>query len=286
MFDPEKFGEEMGAVIREAVAPLLKRIADLESQASKAVDVPAEIARAVAAIPAPKDGKDAAPVDTDALVKAVLAQIPKPADGKDGEHGRDGKDGKDAAPVDAEAVIKSVLAQMPAPAPGKDGKDGLNGEKGADGLGLAGAMIDRDGALQITLTNGEVKSLGVVVGKNGADGSNGTDGKDGMSLEAFEIEYLEESHEICLKASANGRTKELRYPAGGIRPKGYWREGTRAKAGEAWVNDGSLWIAVKDCQSKPGLNDEGWIIAARKGKDGENGRSVKPIDTSPIKLKG
>lgn len=235
MFDPEKFGEAMGDAIRDAVAPLLKRVGELEA--------------ALASLPVPKDGKDGAP-GADGLAGAP---------GEPGQKGMDGKDGRNGEP-------------------GAPGADGRPGEKGADGLGLAGAMIDRDGALQITLTNGEVKSLGLVVGKNGSDG------KDGLCLDSFEMQYLPESHEVSIKASAAGRTKELRYPAGGIRPAGYWRDGTRAKAGEAWVNDGSLWIAVKDCQSKPALNDEGWIIAARKGRDGERGRDFKAADTSPIKL--
>lgn len=184
--------------------------------------------------------------------------------------------------VDERAIIDAVKAiNIPA---GRDGEKGDVGEKGADGkdgLGLAGAMIDRDGNLQITMTNGEVKNLGLVVGK---DGSNGTDGKDGLSLDSFDMEYLAESHEISIKAVCQGRMKEIRYSAGGIRPAGYWREGTKAKAGEAWVHDGSLWVAMKDCASKPATNDDGWIIAARKGRDGERGASGKPVDTSPIKL--
>jgi hypothetical protein len=251
MFDPEKFGEAMGAAIREAVAPLQKRIGDLEAQLAKAPDFSAEVERAaaaaVAALPAPTNGKDAEPVDTDAVVKAVLAQIRVPADGKDGENG----------------------------------KDGERGEKGADGLGLAGAMIDRDGALQITLTNGEVKSLGAVVGKDGRDGA------DGVSFDAFEMEYLAESHEISVKAAVGGRSKELRYPAGGIRPAGYWRDGTKAQAGEAWVHDGSLWIATKATSTKPESRSEEWIIAARKGRDGERGqKGADAVPVVPIKLQG
>ena len=254
MFDPEKFGEAMGAAIRDAVAPLLKRIGELEAQIAPPVNVADEVQRAVAAavgaLPPPKDGKDAPPVDTAAIVKSVLEQITLPANGKDGENGQDGKDGQD-------------------------------GQKGADGLGLAGAMIDRDGALQITLTNGEVKSLGLVVGKDGSNGS------DGVSFESFDLEYLPESHEVAVKAAVAGRTKELRYPAGGIRPAGYWREGTKAQAGEAWVHDGSLWIAIKSTPTKPATGVDDWIIAARKGRDGERG--VKGIDGSPpapIKLQG
>lgn len=187
------------------------------------------------------------------------------------------KDLEDMA-AQLQSEVQAFHTAEPAKLPGEKGE---RGEKGADGLGLAGAMIDRDGSLLITMTNGEVKSLGKVVGKDGQDGN---DGKDGLSLDSFDLEYLPESHEIALKAVCQGRTKELRYPAGGIRAKGYWREGTKAVAGDAWVNDGSLWIAVKDCQSKPGLNDEGWIIAARKGRDGERGATGKVVSDAPIKL--
>lgn len=155
---------------------------------------------------------------------------------------------------------------------------GEKGDPGKDGLGLAGAMIDRDGALLVTLTNGEVKSLGKVVGKDGSDG------KDGLSLEDFQLEYLPESHEINVKAVCNGRTKELRYPAGGIRPAGYWREGTKAVAGEAWVHGGSLWICMKGTDAKPATNADAWIIAARAGRDGERGAAGKLPNDAPIKL--
>lgn len=249
MFDPEKFGQAMGEAIRKAVAPLQEEIASL---------------------------------------KAQLAALPTPAVGKDGADGRDGKD------CDIE-VVKALVADAVKAIPvingkdGADGKDGQRGEKGepgkdgADGLGQAGAMIDRDGALQITMTNGEVKNLGVVVGK---DGSNGKDGVDGIGLDSFELEYIEETHEVCVKASCAGRTKELRYPAGGIRPAGYWRDGVKAKAGEAWVEDGSLWIAVKATTAKPSHTCGDWIIAARKGRDGETTiKHVKDGPPEPIKLK-
>ena len=164
---------------------------------------------------------------------------------------------------------------------GADGERGTQGEKGADGLGMAGAMIDRDGNLQITMTNGEVKNLGQVVGQNG---TNGKDGSDGVSFENFEMEYLQESHEISVKASVAGRVKEIRYDAGGLRPRGYWCEGGKAKANEAWTEGGALWIAVKDTTSKPGLKNDAWILAARAGRDGDRGRDAKFVDNAPIKL--
>jgi hypothetical protein len=144
-------------------------------------------------------------------------------------------------------------------------------------------MIDREGALQLTLANGEVKNLGIVVGKDGITPESAKDGKDGIGFDSFELEYIAESHEVLVKASAAGRVKEIRYPAGGIRPAGYWREGAKAKSGEAWVHDGSMYIALKDTSEIPTTRSECWIIGARRGKDGDNViRQVKPA--GPIAL--
>ncbi|CAA2107648.1 hypothetical protein [Variovorax paradoxus] len=246
MFDPEAFGAAMADLIEEAVAPLQKRISELEAQIAKPVDVSAQVERAVA---------------------LAVASLPPP---------RDGRDGLDATPVVVDDVVAEVLRQMPVPANGTDGRDGIDGAdgvNGADGLGLAGAMIDRTGALLITLTNGDVKNLGPVVGKDGVDG------KDGLSLDGFELEYVPETHEIALKATAAGRVKELRYPAGGIRPAGYWREGTKAKAGEAWVHDGSTFYAKTDTAAKPESKSDDWIIGARRGRDGET--TFKTVNAGP-----
>lgn len=319
MFDPEKFGEAMGAAIREAVAPLEKRIDELQSQLKVAPNfeemVQEEVKKRLAEIPEPKNGKDA---DMDAvrqMVSEAVAALPAPKDGKPGEHGKSltlddvrpllddaivrlRKDADDAIaePLQlAEKARNKLLEDLGALRQPEDGKSVtvddvaplIRGEiekavaaipAPKDGLGVAGAMIDRDGALQITLTNGEVKSLGLVVGK---------DGNDGLSLDGFELEYLPDSHEIQLKATAAGRVKELRYPAGGIRPAGYWREGTKALPGEAWVHDGSTWFAKTATASKPESRSEDWIIAARKGRDGDT--IVKTINAgppAPIKLQG
>jgi hypothetical protein len=322
MFDPEKFGEAMGAAIREAVGPLEKRIDELQSQIKAAPNFEAmvqeEVRKRLADIPEPKHGKDADMEVVRQMVSEAVAALPAPKDGKAGDPGksltlddvrpvldeaivqlRKDADAAIAEPVQlVERACDKVLEQLSTLKQPEDGKSvtvddvaplirseiekavsALPAPK--DGLGLAGAMIDRDGALQITFTNGEVKSLGVVVGKDGEDGS------DGISLDAFEMEYLPESHEIAIKAAVGTRVKELRYPAGGIRPGGYWREGTKAQSNEAWVHDGSLWIAKTATASKPESRSEDWIIAARKGRDGETVvKTINAAPPAPIKLQG
>ncbi len=261
MFDPELFGQAMGEEIRKAVAPLLAEISELKAQLAERPDFSAliaqEVAKAAAAIRVPSDGQDGLSVtieDLQPLLDAATKSIREEAAG----------------------AISAAIRALPVP---QDGKPGDKGDRGADGIGLAGALIDRDGALLVTLTDGTVKSLGPVVGKDGKDGA------DGISLDSFEMEYLEETHEVRIKAACGGRTKEVRYPAGGLRPAGYWREGTAAKACEAWVHDGSLWIATKDTTGKPQTKGDDWVIAARKGRDGESiVKTIQAGPPAPIKL--
>ena len=53
-------------------------------------------------------------------------------------------------------------------------------------------MIDRDDNLVLTMTNGTIKHLGLVVGRDGApgkDGECGKDGRDGLSIEDLSAEF-------------------------------------------------------------------------------------------------
>lgn len=285
MFDPELFGQAMAEEIRKAVAPLKEEIADLRKQLDEAKAqapdirqqlpdikgmVESAVSEAVRDIPAPKDGKsftleDAHPIidkaveliceDAEKSISEAVKAIPTPKDGVNGTS----VTLDDVRPL-IESEIEKAVKQMPAP---------------KDGIGMAGAMIDRDGSLIVTMSNGEAKNLGSVVGK------------DGLSLESFEMAYDADAHEVVLKAVSVGKSQEIRYPAGGIHGKGYWRDGNKAKSGDAWTHDGSLWVAKKDTDETPATKSGDWMLAARRGRDGESVvRRVKEGPVAPIKLGG
>ena len=291
--EPSEIAKIMAEAAAKAVAPLKAEIADLrrhlDEAKAQAPDVRQMVADAVAGIPAPKDGKDADETaivenvvraveahfdkwktdiqesievpelpDIKGMVKSAVSDavkaIPVPKDGDDGT----GVTVEDVRPL-IEAEIDKAVKQIPVP---------------KDGVGMAGAMIDRGGNLIVTMTNGETKELGRV------------EGKDGLSLESFEMAYDAEEHEVVLKAVAAGRTQEVRYPAGGIHGKGYWRDGNKAKAGEAWTSDGALWVAKKDTSTKPSTGNDAWFLAARAGRNGETVvKKVKDGPQPPIRLK-
>ncbi len=186
--------------------------------------------------------------------------------GRDGEDGADGRDGADGE-------------RGPQ---GEKGEPGSNGVDGKDGVGLADALIDRDGALVLTMTDGRAKTLGVVIGR---DGAAGADGRDGLSMVDVSRIYDAETHEVVERWTVAGEAKELRYPAGGIRPGGFWREGMKCYALQAITHDGALWIAKRDTAARPCLeNADDWQLAARKGRDGRDGKDGRP-PPGPVSLK-
>jgi len=199
-----------------------------------------------------RHGRDADPAAIDTAVRAAVAALPAP------------QDGKDAPPVTDEQLATHVAKHLAANPP----------KAGADGVGLAGAMIDRTGELVITTTKGEPIRLGAVVGK---------DGHDGLSFESASGEYIPERG-FVLTLAAGDRSTEFVLPY--MVHRGFHRDGLGMKAGQSVTHDGALWIAKRDNASRPCLeNADDWILAARKGRDGKDGKSFR-APAEPVKLGG
>ena len=154
----------------------------------------------------------------------------------------------------------------------------MAGEKGADGAGVADLLIDRDGALIATMTDGRMKSLGPVVGK---DGRNGENGRDGADFTNASLDW-EGDRTLVVRGTGGEIRKTLPIPL----DAGYWREGMAAEKGDIVTHDGSAWIALKATKSKPGHEaKEDWRLFARKGRDGERGpKGSDGTPPAPIKL--
>lgn len=218
MLDPAEFGKAMAAIVKEATAPLLRRIEELEARE--------------------------APTASD-VVRLVLAS----------------DEIKGLVNLEAEAYLSENPPER--------------GEKGQDGAGIADLLIDRDGHLVATMTDGRMKNLGPVVGKDGKPGENG---KDGADFSDVEIDYDGE-RTVTIKGRGGEIVKRIPLPL----DKGYWSEGQYEK-GDIVTHDGIAWIALQDTKATPTVaNKQDWRIFARKGRDGRDGRNG--IDkTGPVKL--
>ncbi len=228
----------------------------------------------------------------DALEKRAPERGEKGDPGKDGEPGPQGEkglDGKDGAPgergekgepgdpavVTKEQLIEAIrlMPELFAEAavdyfkenPVTNGKDGTDGR---DGVGLAGALIDRDGDLVVTLTDGNSKKLGVVVGKDGAPGK---DGNDGFGLEDFSASSPDDGRTITLAFARGDLVKTYDIKTAIQIYQSIWREGDYLK-GDSVTFGGSQWIALKDTATKPDTPNSDWRLAVKRGRDGKDGK--------------
>lgn len=193
-------------------------------------------------------------IDIDGAVKAALDALPKPQDGKSVTV-------EDVASLIEERVSLAVSVLPKA-------KDGENGK---DGTGLADALIDREGNLILTMTDGRHKNLGRVEGAPGKPGEPGQPGIDGVSMSHFDTEMKEDGRTIVFKFIRDDNIIEMHefsFPV--MLDKGVWSEGKQYVKGDCVTWGGSLWIAQRDTSAKPDTPDSGWRLAVKKGRDGKD----------------
>jgi len=305
-------------MVADAVAalPAPKDGKDVDPDAVKAW-----IVEAVAALPAPKDGRDADPETIKSMVADAVAALPTPRDGHDADPEAikaavaDAvaalpvpKDGKDAAPYAPDPdevrsllapIVREYVAALPPP---KDGvsvtlddvrplvDDAVSKAVSAipapkDGIGLAGALIDRGGNLVVTLTNGEARALGEVVGRDADMAAidkaitekvaaipvpkDGNDGRDAFQLEDFEASVLDDGRTIRFAMTAGGEQRAYHLPFPVVIDRGVYRDGQKYEQGDAVTWAGSIWIAQKETEAKPDAGD-GWRLSVKRGRDGKD----------------
>jgi hypothetical protein len=142
-------------------------------------------------------------------------------------------------------------------------------------------FVDRDGTLSCTLSNGELKNLGSVVGPPGKDCDmelvrrqvsefleahkpiDGKDGVDGLGLE--QIEYDGERTFRLANAKVD-RSFVIPFPL----YQGLWKQRSYQRGDEV-TSDGSQFIAMRDTDKEPGTVDSGWRLACKRGGIGSRG---------------
>ncbi len=160
----------------------------------------------------------------------------------------------------AEAAAAKKIEALPKP------KDG---DPGRDGVGLTGALIDREGNLCLTLSDGTMKTLGRVIGK---DGDAGRDGKDGLSFEDFNFDVEHDGERVfTLKWSNAGKEIVKRFGVPAMIYRGVFKEGETYRSGDIVTWGGSLWHCREETTQKPLDNAAAWQLAAKRGRDGKPG---------------
>lgn len=248
-----------------------------------------EVTKAFAAIERPKDGRDGidgkdgqsvSVNDVSGLVTVEVAKavsaIERPKDGVNGRDGVDGKDGRDGQSITVEQVSPVILAEVTKavdaiPRP----KDGASGR---DGVGVAGALLDNAGQLVVTLSNGTLQPLGVVVGAKGDPGKDGRDGKDGVDGVGFDDLSVDQDGDRTFSVAFRQGERVKSFPVTFPVPihRGVFDVTKTYERGDCSTWSGSTWQAIRQTSGlKPGdgpPEKTGWLLVTKAGRDGRSGK--------------
>ncbi|MGB1215876.1 MAG: hypothetical protein ACPG4X_21080 [Pikeienuella sp.] len=275
MIDAKEFGEQLAGIVKSQTAPLISRIENLEKALAEQpepvvvdeksiaelviVEITPEIERVKALkapdlpdIPSAPELPDIGAM-VDEAVKSAVEALPAPKDGKSVT--------VEEVMPDLVGHVDKFLADIPGP------------ERGADGIGLAGAFIDRDGGLTLTMTNGETKNLGPIVGK---------DGETGVGFDDLDIVHDGE-REFTLRFQRGAKIVEKTLTIPAMLDRGVFSEGKQYDQGDVVSFGGSMWVAQKGTDERPGTGD-GWRLSVKKGRDGKNGEIKEPVKPEPVKV--
>jgi hypothetical protein len=242
------------SVVAEATAPLLVKIAELEARAA----VPGPAGPVGPSGERGEKGDPGQSVSADELDSAIhAAQAPLLA--------------QIAALTTRMAGMETKGVDVVAGPPGPVGPSGEPGAKGRDGVGIADALIDKDHSLVLTLTDGTVKKLGVVVGRDGVNGQKGDPGRDGFGFDDLAAEF--DGDRLLTLAFVRGEDRKA-FPVELPHTiyRGVFADGTVYQRGDAVTWGGSLWIAKERTTDKPEVS-KAWQLAVKRGRDGREGKS-------------
>lgn len=258
MIDPVEFGKAMGAIVREATAPLIARIEQLE--------------KALSAQTIPSADEVAARIDLGALAKSAAEMVPPPP-AKDGES----VTVDDVRPILADLVGKAV-ADLPPPAPGKDADmEALRAHLGDLVKGIQLPTVPTIDEVAATferrfsdLTLSWERQARETFDKAADRMPIPKDGRDALPLECFDLALGEDGRTVTVKMQAGDVVVEKSVKIASVIDRGVFSAEKAYEQGDGTTYCGCYWIAQKDAPAGvPGGSDD-WRLAVKKGRDGKD----------------
>jgi hypothetical protein len=227
--------------------------------------VQAEVINAVSALPPPEKGEPGRSVElseVQELVTKAIEAIPKP------------QDGHSVTLEEIEPLVQSLIMKSVEALP-----------RAKDGISVVDALVNRDGRLVQTFSDGSTKDVGVVVGRDYdstemarmiaeevAKIPRPKDGRDGTLENVKSVQLDERTWGWQFKdgTPVEGDPIVLDHPL----DRGVWRPELIYVKGDGVSFGGSFFIAQRDDPGKPEVGD-GWRLAVKRGRDGKAGRDGK-----------
>lgn len=229
------------------------------------VAVKEEVTKAVAALPVPKDGKDAPAVDEAAIVERVRAQIPAPKDGLNG------KDGESIHPDTVSLMVRDAVAAEVQKIPqAKDGKDGAAGRDALEFNPLpsidesksypGGTWARYCGGLikAVRKTDPITESLADAGWEVMVEGLSAIVVTQGDNLRSFTVG--------AMLTSGAKAVSDFSLPV--LLDRGVYRSGAPYEKGDVVTYGGAQWVCTKNTKAKPPSDD--WRLQVARGRDGKD----------------
>jgi len=260
MIDPVEFGKAMGALVKEATAPLLQRIDQLEKrlegivvptapEVAALIDVEALAKSAAVLVPKAENGTSVTAEDVrpmvDELVSKAVAALPAAEKGKDAD--------MEVLKLHVGELVKDIQPAAPLPAPSVEEIAGTFERRFSD-LTLSWERQARDTFEKAADRMPKPK-----------------DGRDALNLENFDLTLAEDGRTVTVKMQAGETIIEKSVKiAAVIDRETYKHDGTYEK-GDGVSYGGSFWIAKCDApKGVPGSGETDWRCAVKKGRDGKD----------------
>jgi hypothetical protein len=229
--------------------------------------------------------------------------------GPQGEPGRDGKDADLGTVTELQAQIAALRVQIDAEREARESApppdvQAIVAEEVAkavaalpEPVSVADVLVNRDGHLVTTLTNGATKEIGPVVGRDGKDADpdviralvveevakipkpkDGAPGKDG-TLEHVKGVYGEDGRYRFVRKEDGAPLDWDPIPV--LRYRELWEASKTYEPGEVTTWGGSMWIAreatsgVPPDESTP-AGKKSWALCVMRGRQGKTGPQGAP----------
>jgi integrin beta 3 len=193
--------------------------------------------------------------------------------GETGERGPIGEKGADGLSLKGDPGDRGPI--------GEPGAKGLDGAPGRDGIGLSSAVVDRQGHLIVTLTDGQTKDVGLIVGQ---DGHDGRDGADGLGFDDLTLEQGADLRSFTFKMVRGTQEKAWTFALPVPLYRGVYASGTTYAVGDLVTKNGCIWHANQPTNAVPGAGQTSWTLCVKQGRDGKTGppgpRGEKGLDGS------
>ncbi|WP_051469627.1 hypothetical protein [Chelativorans sp. J32] len=146
-----------------------------------------------------------------------------------------------------------------------------------DAVSVTSAVIDRNGSLILTMSDGSTKDIGQVVGKDGEPGV------DGLGFDDMTEELADDGRTIVRRYQRGDQVKEFRHTMAVVLDRGVYKAGSTYQAGDGVTYGGSFWIAQEETAEKPD-SGKGWRLAVKRGRDGKNALEAPARLKEPIRV--